>query len=500
MRVFVIQRQAAISKLTFRVKGEENPERKFISVFLEENMLRRCVEQILSLYNYIDGIMVTDKEGYIQYYATFRPDVNDMKEKEVYGKHIFEVYPNLTRETSSIMRVLDTGEPISNEYQRLITFKGHNIMAVNTTMPIKNKDEIIGAVDVSRYVDSEYERKNITLSLKDNEDKKSLYTLDDIITNSKSMELIKEKISLIADTDSSVLIYGETGTGKELVAQSIHTCSSRRGKRFVSQNCAAIPGNLLESILFGTTKGAYTGSENKPGLFEIANGGTLFLDEINSMEISVQAKILKAIEEKQVSRIGGYKPIKIDVKIVSAVNENPIRCVEENKLREDLFYRLSVVQLNIPPLRDRIDDLFYLVDHFIKTYNQQMNRRIEGITEEVEEIFREYNWPGNVREVRNTIEGAFNVTSSSRINIYDLPEYLLKAVYKKNSRGVLEAPIIPVVLPPEGFSLEEAMTRYERELIVKSIESSSNLVKAAERLRISKQALYYKMKKYGLNK
>lgn len=460
-------------------------------------MLRRCVEQLLNIYNYIDGIMVTNKDGYIEYYNNFRPDVNNLKEREVYGKHIFDVYPNLTKATSSIMRVLESGEPISNEYQTLMTFKGHSIRAVNTTMPIKNKDEIIGAVDVSRYIDSEYERKNITLSLKDNEDKKSLYTLDDIITNSKSMELVKDKIPMIADTDSSVLIYGETGTGKELVAQSIHTCSSRRDKRFVSQNCAAIPGNLLESILFGTVKGSYTGAENKPGLFEIASGGTLFLDEINSMEIGVQAKILKAIEEKQVCRIGGYDPVKINVKIVSAVNENPMKCVEENKLREDLFYRLSVVQLNVPPLRDRIDDLFYLVDYFIKSFDKQMGKSIEGIDHEVEQVFRSYTWPGNVREVRNAVEGAFNLNSSGLIGVHDLPEYILKAVYGNNQSGILENSI---VLPPEGFSLEQAMMRYERELIAKSIETSDNLVKAAERLGISKQALYYKMKKYNLSK
>lgn len=461
-------------------------------------MLRRCVEQILSIYNYIDGIVVTNQNGYIEYYSTFRPEVNDMKEREVYGKHILEVYPNLTEETSSIMRVLRTGEPISNEYQMLVNFKGGSILAVNTTMPIKNKDEIIGVVDVSRYVDSEYERKNITLSPKDNESINDLYVLDDIITNSKSMETVKDRIKLIADTDSSVLIYGETGTGKELVAQSIHTCSSRRNKKFVSQNCAAIPGNLLESILFGTTKGSYTGAENKPGLFEIANGGTLFLDEINSMEIGVQAKILKAIEEKQASRIGGYDPIKFDVKIVSAVNENPIKCVEENRLREDLFYRLSVVQLNIPPLRDRIGDLFYLVDHFIAYYNRQMGKNLLGIDKDVEDIFREYSWPGNVREVKNIIEGAFNLTSSRFIRIHDLPEYLLKAVHGESERRAFHEE--GAFLPPEGFSLEKAMMKYERSLIVQSIEDSPNLVKAAERLGLSKQALYYKMKKYGLNR
>lgn len=462
---------------------------------LEDDMLRRYVEQLMNIYNYIDGIMVTDKDGYVEYYTNFRPDVNNLKEKEVYRKHIFDIYPNLNAKTSSIMRVLRTGEPISNEYQTLITYKGQSIGAVNTTMPIKSKGQIIGAVDVSRYVDSEYERKNITLSLKDLEDKKSLYVLDDIITRSRSMELVKEKIPMIADTDSSVLIYGETGTGKELVAQSIHTCSSRRDKRFVSQNCAAIPGNLLESILFGTTRGSYTGAENKPGLFEVANGGTLFLDEINSMEIGVQAKILKAIEEKQVCRIGGYDPVKINVKIVSAVNENPIKCVEDRKLREDLFYRLSVVQLNIPPLRDRIDDLFYLIDYFIERFNRQMNRSILGIDSDVEEIFRAYQWPGNVREVRNTIEGAFNVTSTSFIQKSNLPDYMLKAVYGELSGGIMNKMLR---IPEKGFSLEQAVMEYEREILVQAIEMSSNLVKAAERLGMSKQALYYKMKKYGL--
>lgn len=460
-------------------------------------MLRRCAEQLLKIYNYIDGIMVVNKEGYIEYYTNFRPEVNNLKEKDVYGKHIFDVYPDLTKETSSIMRVLENGEPISNEYQTLITYKGHAIRAVNTTMPIKNKDEIIGAAEVSRYMDVEYERKDITLSLKDNTEQKDLYTLDDIITASKSMELLKNKISMIADTDSSVLIYGETGTGKELVAQSIHTSSSRRHKRFVSQNCAAIPENLLESILFGTVKGSYTGAENKPGLFEIADGGTLFLDEINSMEIGAQAKILKVIEEKQVNRIGAYNPTKIDVKIISAVNENPIKCVGENKLREDLFYRLGVVQLNIPPLRERMEDLAPLINHFIKTFNKKTGKEIQGISTEAESLFRSYHWPGNIREVKNAIEGAFYLTSEGAIELAALPEYLIKRVYDNGPEDIFDHMEDAVL--PEYFSLEQELMRYEKELITRSIESSENLVKAAERLGISKQALYYKMKKYNLS-
>lgn len=459
-------------------------------------MLRRYVEQILSIYNYLDGIMVTDKYGYVEYYVTFRPDVNNLKEKDILRKHITEVYPTLNEETSSILRVLKTGKPISNEFQTLITYKGQSIRAINTTMPIKDHDEIIGAVDVSRYIDSPYQWQDISLSLKESVEKKNLYAVDDIVTNSRSMELIKERIPMIADTDSSVLIYGETGTGKELVAQSIHTASKRRNKKFVSQNCAAIPGNLLESILFGTTKGSYTGAENKPGLFEIASGGTLFLDEINSMEISVQPKILKAIEEKQVVRLGGYEPIKTDIKIVSAVNENPLQCIAENKLREDLFYRLSVVQLNIPPLRERINDLFYLVSHFINIYNTSMHCNLIGIDEEVETIFRGYNWPGNVRELKNVIEGAFNVASARFIQKKDLPEYLTRpfVLEEIGQNALMTVPAIPL----KGISLEEALETYERELIEHAVAISKNYVEAAKLLGITKQALNYKLRKYKL--
>ena len=461
-------------------------------------MLRRYVEQILSLYNYIDGIIVTDKDGYVEYFQTFRPDVNNLKERDVIHKHILEVYPKLTEETSSIMRVLKSGKPISNEFQTLYTYKGQRIRAVNTTLPIKERDEIIGAVDASRYLDYPYDRQDITISMKDNKDNidnKKLYTTDDIITNSNCMKRVVDQIPLVAATNSSVLIYGETGTGKELIAQSLHTSGRRKNKKFVSQNCAAIPGNLLESILFGTTKGSYTGAENKPGLFEIANGGTLFLDEINSMELSVQPKLLKAIEEKQTTRLGGYDPIKTDIKIIAAVNEDPQKCIEEKKLRDDLFYRLSVVQINLPPLRERGDDISYMTSYFIQQYNNMMNRDILGVDEEVEHLFKEYRWPGNVRELKNVIEGAFNVVSSRFIQMKDLPKYL------SGYSDVLQD--IPndanALFETNGdYSLNQAMSAYEKKIIIAAIDSSDSLVNAAKRLGITKQALNYKIKKYNI--
>lgn len=463
-------------------------------------MLRKYVEQILNIYNYIDGLMITDKDGKIVYYKTYRPDLINLKENKILGKNVLNIYPNLTSETSSIMRVLKTGEPIYNEKQYLESYDGQKLNVVNTTLPIVENDRIVGVIDVSQYMDPSYQRKEVVISMASNKGIKNLYEIDDIISNSKSMESLKSRIPMVASTDSSVLIYGETGTGKELVAQSIHTSSTRKQNIFVSQNCAAIPGNLLEGILFGTTKGSYTGAENKPGLFEIANGGTLFLDEINSMDIGVQSKLLKAIEEKQVTRIGGYKPIKTNIKILSAVNEDPLVSVREKRLREDLFYRLSAVQLNIPPLRERGDDLSYLVKYFIKKFNQKMNRDVLDIDSEVEWIFKNYSWPGNVRELRNIIEGAFNVSSNRIIRKRDIAEY----VYRKHPKSEFDnfedsnQDLILSEEKPFSKSLPEMLEEYERKILIYAISNSSSFVEAAEKLQITKQSLNYKLNKYNI--
>lgn len=460
-------------------------------------MLREYVEQILSLYNYVDGLIVTDKNGYIEYYLSYRPDLSKLKDREIRGKHILEIYPRLKKEESSILRVLKTGVPIYNEYQELFVYTGENIRVVNTTMPIILNGKIEGAIDVSRYVDADQQRQSIRLSLNEKREQMQTYTLEDIITQSAKMEILKKKIPMIAKTDSSVLIYGETGTGKELVAQAIHQCSSRRSKRFIAQNCAAIPVNLLEGILFGTTKGTYTGAENKPGLFEIADGGTLFLDEINSMELSIQSKILKAIEEKQATRLGGVDPIKFDVKIISAMNIDPMECVETGKVREDLFYRLSVVQLNIPPLRERKEDISILTEYFIHLFNKKMKMDILSVDEEVEDIFQNHHWKGKVRELKNIMEGAFNIASGRMIRKKDLPEYLIKPTLLSQEDEHFS--LSRRKLDFEGnISLETEVAQFEKHLIEMVLDSSANLSEAARILGISRQSLNYKLEKYNL--
>ncbi len=458
-------------------------------------VLRENISQIVSLSNLIDGITITDSEGIFVYYTNFRPDVNDLREQDVLGRHILEVYPELKEENSSIIHALKTGEVISNQYQELAAYGKKIIKGYNTTIPIIEGNRIVGVVEFSRYINWPYERQNITITSEKIKEENRLYTVDDIITNSRTMALLKEDIKKSAKTDSTVLIYGETGTGKELVAQSIHTSSSRAKKKFISQNCAAIPSNLLEGILFGTAKGSYTDAVDRPGLFEVAQGGTIFLDEINSMDMTMQTKILKAIEEKRTTRIGTFDARAFDVKIVAAVNEDPLVCVREGRLREDLFYRLGVVQLDIPPLRKRSNDLFYLVEHFIHRFNALMNRQVIGITGDVEELFLSYRWPGNVRELRNCIEGAFNMVTSRMIEMKDIPAYL-----QRRNKGWMgnDGRNEDLSLAQLDGNLMELVEKYEKSLILQAMEVSANLTEMAKRLGVSKQTLNYKLQKYKI--
>ena len=458
-------------------------------------MNEKYIEQILNIYNHVDTIILTDDKGYITYFITYRPDVNPHRPKNMVGKHMLEAFKTLTEETSSVMRVIKTGEPILNEIQEF-PYDSYVVRSINTTMPIKENGKLVGVANMIRYLDGPFKRNEIVIDLKEKKDFGIRYHIDDIEGCSESISYLKQKIRMVSETDSAVLIYGETGVGKELVAQSIHGLSSRRNNRFVSQNCAAIPENLLESIIFGTVKGAYTGAENRPGLFEISKGGTLFLDEINSMEITLQAKILRAIEDNEVTRIGSNTPIKTDVRIISALNENPMDCIKNKKLRRDLFYRLSTVEIDIDPLRKRKEDISYMTDYYINYFNKRMNRAIIGIDEDVEKIFSRYEWPGNVRELRNVLEGAFNIATSRKIKKKYLPNYLLQE-FDVEGIEMADEHIIRWS-NGEDFNLDEAIKEYERNIIISALHNSRNLSEAAKKLGISRQNLNYKLNKHSL--
>ena len=295
------------------------------------------------------------------------------------------------------------------------------------------------------------------------------------------MENIYDRASKVANTDSPVMIYGETGTGKELFARLIHDAGKRKNKPFVAQNCAAIPANILESIIFGTTRGGFTDAENKAGLFEVANGGTLFLDEINSMDFSVQCKLLKVVEEQKVTRIGGTTEIPVNVRLVTALNMDPLKCVERRIIREDLYYRLRVVQIGIPSLRERREDIEDIAKYYVSYFNKSMGKNIVGIDDDAMKMLQGYNWPGNVRELRNVIEYAFNFAETETITASDI---------------VLEEP--PMVIGRKAIErskgLKSKSEKYEKYLINCAYKQYGNIQDAASARGITRQTMSKKLK------
>lgn len=448
--------------------------------------IKENAQEILNLYNYFNGAIIFDGDAVAVYYYNNRPDINDMTEEDVVGKHISEIYPDLNLEKSSIMEALTKGVPTANMLQTWTTVKGQTVKSINTTVPIFEEGQVIGAAEVSRYVTGKDDMINIYVTPVVSSENRPMYVLDDIKSQWSGMENIKTIISKVSRTDSSVLIYGKTGTGKELVAEAIHTEGKRRNKRFVAQNCAAIPASLLESIIFGTVRGGFTGAEDRTGLMEVCNGGTLFLDEINSMDINLQAKLLKAIEEQMITRVGGIDPIPVDVKIIAASNEDPWEMIKCGRLREDLYYRLKVVQIDLPPLRERKGDIEFLTGYFIKKYNKIFEKNIQGLSNEVRLFFEEYPWPGNIRELQNTIEGCFNFASGPLLKMEDISWYK-------------ESCIMTGPEPELTGTLKETVKQYEKHLIEREIEACRDLQQVADRLGISRQNLNNKIKEYSLD-
>lgn len=449
-------------------------------------MAERYLEQIRAIIRVCedtDGILIVDKNGIIR---DHRIAMNYYwKEEETVGHHIRELYPGLDEDSSTILRALRTGQAIYDQRQELVNSRGEQVELDATTIPIVVNSEVEGAVDCARFY-------VVGQRIVRGGRRGGLSTLGRIVTQSPKMEDLKRRIRSAAQLDSPVLIYGETGTGKELVAEALHSEGPRGGEPFVAQNCAAIPSNLLESLFFGTEKGSYTGALTRKGLFEEANGGTLFLDEINSMDIGLQAKLLKALEEKKARRLGGSRDTPFDVRIVAAVNEPPEELLRSGKLREDLYYRLGVVRLNLPPLRERPEDIPLLTNYFIEQYNRSMKRNIRGVTPEVAERFRRYRWPGNIRQLRNAVEGAFAIARGELLTAEDLEEKLGGGMEQQTR------PAAPAPPPEEGISLSQAVERYEKGLIQQAMKRCGSISATARSLGLSRQNLKYKLQKYDL--
>jgi len=471
-----------------------------------------------------EGLLITDPAGVILYYNSAMAEVDDLEPDYVIGKTIVEVY-DLTEKQSMTMRCLASGKAVVNESIYYRTYLGKITNALVNAYPLYSEKRLVGALCVvneyniteTKIANANLLRKPATTTDKPNGTR---FTFADIIGRRTDLAESVRIAQMAAQSPSPVLIAGDTGTGKELFAQAIHNAGINSTNPFVPINCAAIPENLLEGILFGTSRGAFTGAIDKAGLFEQANGGTLFLDELNSMPMTLQAKLLRVIQEKKVRRVGSNQEIGLNLKIISSVNKDPHEEINSGKLRLDLFYRLGVVFLQIPSLQNRKNDLKKLIYHFMDKFNSQLKKQVEEISAEVEDLFLEYHWPGNVRELEHVIEAAMNlVTKEIRIERHHLPQHFIRSIARmkaSRSEGLdmdsygasLSSPAhdtITSLLPEDELRAEQvsldrlnqAYETAERKIIQQAlVNSKGNIAKAVRLLGVSSpQALQYRMKK-----
>lgn len=467
-------------------------------MFASDENTKEMLEAILQSID--EGIHVINRDGITIYYNEIAADHDGLEKKDVIGKPLLEVFPSLSSSTSTMLKVVKTGKPIYNQPQTYRNIKGKLIDTINSTIPVIVNQEVLGAVEIAKDYSriKELSKKLIDLQSEMNErktkpqvveQKQPHYTFSNILSSNEKMMSIIEKAKLAAKTTSPILVYGETGTGKELFVQSIHNASKRSLGPLISQNCAAIPPSLLESILFGTTKGSFTGAENKEGLFELAHGGTLFLDEIHTLPFDLQAKLLRILEDGIIRRVGSTTTIQTNVRIITATNEPPQKLIHDETLRKDLYYRLNVVSISIPPLRERIEDLPELISFFINKYNSEFKKNIQHFSEDTMKILMNYDWPGNVRELQHCIESIMNLTDEKMITRNLLPDYLfeMKPRTLPLSTGNMD-------------SLKDQLAHIEKELIKRAlIDTNHNVNKAAKRLKLPRQTLQYKISKYKLD-
>jgi arginine utilization regulatory protein len=471
----------------------------------------------ISVMDHMDeGVIVTDSEGVIHYYNETQGQIDGFTPDEVIGRKITDMY-EICSNTSIILLCMKTGQSIRNRTFFYKTIKGNIANTIHSAFPIFERGVVTGSICfVKDYKILRETTPIISIpEIKPRKKNGTRYTFADIIGNNHELVKSVKTTRAAADSNSPIMLIGETDTGKELFAQSIHNESNRGNKPYFALNCAAIPENLLEGLLFGTTKGAFTGAMDKPGILEQANGSTLFLDEVLSMPLVLQAKLLRVLQEKKVQRIGSMTEINLNLKIVSSVNRSPWEAIQDGELRTDLFYRIGVVMVRIPPLRERIDDLSDLVNHFIFNLNNSLGTEVQSISSEVMELFTGYHWPGNIRELEHLLEGALNIIGFEKklcMKYFASAKYGMEASDNKrqgnplvanyvNSFGENKAPSssMPAILPDEKLFTSRA--ERERDAIVTSLtHTAGNVSRSAELLGISRQLLHYKMRKLGLNR
>ncbi|MEN6391554.1 MAG: sigma 54-interacting transcriptional regulator [Syntrophomonas sp.] len=449
-----------------------------------ETVYRELIDQN----QYISGYIVDD-QGRIVYVNNTYLQILNLEKDEVLGKHILEISPK-----TKTLTVLNSGEAICGYNWRV---KGHNMIA--STLPIFQDGKVIGAFAYSLFsdiLDAKEMIENLMSELNKYKDEvrtlhRAKYCFDDLIGSSAEfLKVINLARQLASHPDTTVLITGESGTGKELLANAIHNRSARSGYPFIRVNCAAIPENLLESELFGYDEGAYTGAKKsgKVGKFELAQGGTIFLDEIGEMSFSMQSKLLVVLQEHEIERVGGNQPIELDVRIIAATNRNLEKMVSEGLFRQDLFFRLNVIHLQMIPLSSHLDDIPQLIEHFLIKFNRRLGTDIKGVTDKALKSLQRYHWPGNVRELQNVMERAMiiaNMEGSSLlsgrhfsfVNTSDDPESFYRS---KDLKTITED--------------------VEQQLIKRALlDANNDILTASKFLGIDRATLYRKLKKYDFS-
>jgi len=477
---------------------------------------RSAVEAALILHDFVQsidpysletggGILLVDRGGFILMVNPEFAELLGLRATDMVGRHVDEVYPEST--LSRLPKVMESGKAEIGEAHVL---NGREIVA--SRWPLIRNGKSYGAygkallregVDVSRFssqlpADGTTARRAIK-----GHRPQALYGVDQIVCHGQVMQDIKARLVRVASRNSTVLLTGESGTGKELFAHAIHAASPRSSGPFVRVNCAAIPESLLESELFGYIEGAFSGARRggQIGKFEQAHGGTLFLDEISEMPLAMQAKLLRVMQEREVAPLGSQDIRFVDVRFVVATNCDALALVKDKKLRADLYYRVNVVSLPIPPLRQRLEDIFYLTRHFVEMFNAEFDMNVQGLSSRAWSALKAYSFPGNVRELRSAIESAFNMVEGPFIRLYDLPAPIAEMHASDQPAAAVTEEVVPLEAARAlgEKSLQEIMEVIEKDLIVRAMDKvGGNKLVAANLLGISRPGLYKKLQKYNL--
>ncbi len=476
------------------------------------------------------GVTITNAENRLIYMNPYQKKVDRFEEKDYLGKTMYELYTNIVDDYYTTLKSLESGEPILNKTSFYRTSTDVITSSQYSTYPYyDDQGQVAGSiifntdVQTSSLLFSAFSEGMLSCLPPEIYPKRPRFTFEAMKGNDYLFLQCMEQASAASLNNLPVMIWGESGTGKELFAQSIHNNSARTEHPFIPINCAAIPEHLLEGILFGTSKGAFTDAREKKGLLEAANGGTILLDELNSMPLNLQAKLLRALQEQKIRRIGSLDEVQIDLKVISTLNVDPRKALADNLIRQDLFYRLAVIMLTVPPLRERKNDIPLLSDYFLKKHEKGKQL---FLSKEVYERFLNYAWPGNVRELENTIQSAIIFCGQNKLITQDhLSKYFLEScreqepqnrrppvALEKQGYGEQAAPLPTPDAPTRGVEigpspgeappepLKQYLLRLERAYVEKTLkQTGGNVARAARRLGLAPPSLHYKIKKYGFD-